>query len=83
MLNKQNNLGSRVAAALLCTEFLPGAVIEVEEVDGVVTLIGTISSQEGRTTAEALAQEQMGVIRVVNNLVVSVHPGQDSYFRRF
>lgn len=83
MLKKQNNLGSRVAAALLCTEFLPGAVIEVDEAGGVVTLMGTISSQEGKATAEALAQEQMGVIRVVNNLVVPVHQDQDTYFTRF
>jgi hypothetical protein len=32
-----------------------------------------LSSQGGRATAEALAQEKIGVIKVVNNFVVSVY----------
>jgi hypothetical protein len=44
--------------------------IEVSTERGVVTLQGTVESEEQRLRAEALAEETSGVVRVENRIVV-------------
>ena len=60
-----------VAEAILKADNIGGAAIEVEDLDGTITLKGTVESERDSLTAEALAQEQEGVIQVINELKVS------------
>jgi hyperosmotically inducible protein len=49
---------------------LKGSEINVDTVDHVVTLKGTVPSPAGKTRAETIARGTEGVTRVVNELVV-------------
>ncbi|HUQ91867.1 MAG TPA: BON domain-containing protein [Bryobacteraceae bacterium] len=48
-----------------------GGAIEVEVVDGVVTLSGKVRTERARTKAESVAHKVKGVKKVVNNLQVN------------
>jgi hyperosmotically inducible protein len=52
-------------------EALTGSDINVDTVDGVVTLKGTVKTAGGKTRAVSLAKNTEGVRRVVDQLVVS------------
>ena len=80
MSNGSNDLASVVTAALLAAETLGKAVIEVNELDGIVTLKGIVSSLEAKVIAEAITQEQEGVVQVVNQLTVSYHEDEERFF---
>jgi osmotically-inducible protein OsmY len=69
-----------VTAALLAAETLGRAVIEVNELDGIVTLKGTVASLEAKVTAETITQEQEGVVQVVNQLTVSYYEDDERFF---
>jgi osmotically-inducible protein OsmY len=55
---------------LLVDRETPGLNINVDTTDGIVTLLGTVPSQETRRTAELDAQKVSGVKQVVNRLEV-------------
>jgi hyperosmotically inducible periplasmic protein len=80
MSNDIYDLTSVVTAALLVAETLGRAVIEVNELDGIVTLKGIVSSLEAKVIAEAITQEQEGVVQVVNQLTVSYHEDEERFF---
>jgi osmotically-inducible protein OsmY len=62
------NLECLVSEAILIADTLGSAVIEVKDDDGVVTLKGTVESEQDKIVAEDLARHQEGVLDVVNNL---------------
>ena len=80
MSGDRNDLVTLVTEALLLADIIGKAVIEVRELEGVITLKGTVLSLEAKVFAETIAQEQDGVVKVVNQLVVSVHPDVDRFF---
>jgi osmotically-inducible protein OsmY len=67
MQMEREDLGSIVAASLLKSVFIGRAEIEVEESDGIVKLIGIVSSREDKDIIEALVRDQEGVFQVINN----------------
>lgn len=70
MSRSENNSEELVSQALLTTDNMSQAVIEIEHNDGVITLKGTVEFEEDRLAAEALAREQEGVVDVINRLRV-------------
>lgn len=65
---------SMVKARLAGEGAVPSSDIQVTTNDGVVTLEGTVPSEQARTTAESVVRSTQGVARVVNHLVVSSDP---------
>lgn len=61
---------TRVKAAFLNDPMLKSSQIEVTTVDGVVTLSGTVDSEQSVDRAEELAERQENVKSVENELVV-------------
>jgi osmotically-inducible protein OsmY len=80
MSNDIYDLTSIVTAALLAAETLGRAVIEVNELDGIVTLKGIVASLEAKVIAETITREQEGVVQVVNQLTVSYHEDDERFF---
>ena len=70
MLKVDFDLECLVSEALLISDTLGNAVIEVKDNDGIVTLRGTVESEQDKLVAEALARQQEGVVDIVNNLHV-------------
>lgn len=62
--------GQRVANALLEDPRTEEAIIDVANDRGMITLTGTVQSEEIRRAAEEIARDQQGVISVVNELKV-------------
>jgi osmotically-inducible protein OsmY len=81
MSNGPYDLASIVTAALLGAETLGRAVIEVNELDGIVTLKGIVASLEAKVIAEMITREQEGVVQVVNQLTVSYHEDDERFFK--
>ena len=69
-MTQLNDVGQRVANALLEDPRTKENVIEVANERGIVTLTGTVDSDETRQAAEEIARQQTGVISVVNELKV-------------
>jgi len=57
-----------VSEVLLISDTLGNAVIEVKDNDGIVTLKGTVESEQDKLAAEELARQQQGIVDVVNKL---------------
>jgi len=57
-----------VSEVLLISDTLGKAVIEVKDNDGIVTLKGTVESEQDKLAAEELARQQQGIVDVVNKL---------------
>ena len=70
MPNIDSDVVSHVTQALLDDPRLKEAVIDVSSQGGVVTLIGTVPSQEIRQIAEEVASRQEGVISVISDLAL-------------
>jgi osmotically-inducible protein OsmY len=79
---------SLVAEAILIAGNLGHAMIEVECLDGTVTLMGNVESEQARLAAETIALAQAGVIRVINKLKINglqagnatnALPGEDNF----
>ena len=68
MSKVEYNLVCLVSEAILISDTLGHAVIEVKDEDGVVTLKGTVESEQDKFAAEELVRHQEGVVDVVNNL---------------
>jgi osmotically-inducible protein OsmY len=62
------NVECLVSEVLLISGTLGNAVIEVKDNNGIVTLKGTVESEQDRLVAEELVRQQEGVVRVVNKL---------------
>lgn len=60
-----------VSEALLTTDRISQAIFEVEDMNGIITLKGTVASLQDRLTAEVLVRQQSGVVDVINNLWVT------------
>jgi osmotically-inducible protein OsmY len=71
----------RVSEALLVSNRIGRAIIEVEDAGGIVTLRGMIESERDRLAAEALTRQQQGVIDVINDLEVSSAKPSSIQFR--
>jgi len=69
-MTQLNNLGQRVTNALLEDPRTKETVFEVVNDRGIVTLTGTVDSDETRQAAEEIARQQTGVVSVVNELKV-------------
>ena len=65
------NPGQRVANALLEDDRTEDAIIEVTNERGIITLTGTVDSEETRQAAEEIARDDQSVISVVNELKVA------------
>jgi len=62
--------GQRVMNALLEDPRTSSARIDAANDRGMITLTGTVDSEDTRRTAEEIAREQPGVLTVVNELRV-------------
>lgn len=71
MIQSPSDPGQRVANALLQDDRTVGAIIEVANDRGIITLTGTVDSDDIRKAAEEIARQQQGVITVVNELKVA------------
>lgn len=69
-MTQLNDVGQQVTSALMDDPRTKEAVIEVSNDRGILTLIGTVDSEETRQAAEAIARQQPGVVSVVNELKV-------------
>jgi osmotically-inducible protein OsmY len=70
MSGSAGNVKQRVSEALLVSNRIGSAIIEVEDSGGIITLRGIIKSERDRLAAEALARQQQGVVDVINYLEV-------------
>jgi osmotically-inducible protein OsmY len=68
MSRNESNVEDLVSEALLTTDNMSQAVIEIQHDEGVVTLKGTVESEKDRLAAEDLARQQEGVVDVINKL---------------
>ena len=68
MSTVESNLECLVSEVLLISNTLGNVVIEVKDNDGIVTLKGTVETEQDRLAAENLALQLEGVVDVVNNL---------------
>ncbi len=66
-----------VEEGLMADERTQNANIEVTNQRGIVTLSGVVESDEIASTAEEIARDQSGVIKVVNSLQVE---GEEDLF---
>jgi osmotically-inducible protein OsmY len=68
MARSECNLEELVSEVLLITDTIRQAVIEIKDDEGIITLKGTVESEQDRVAAEALTRQQAGVVDVINNL---------------
>ena len=68
MAKVEFNLVCLVSEALLISDTIGSGIIEVKDNYGIVTLKGTVDSEQDKLAAEELARHQEGVVDVVNNL---------------
>ena len=68
MSRSESNLEDMVSEALLITDDIGHAIIEIEHAEGIITLKGTVESEQDRLIVETLARQQAGVVDVINNL---------------
>ena len=66
----KDDTGQAVSSALLEDPRTQDAIIDVANDRGIITLTGTVDSQEIRETAEEIARNNQSVITVVNELKV-------------
>lgn len=72
MSRGESDLEELVSEALLITDNMGKAVIEIVHDDGVITLKGTVETEQDRVAAEDLARQQEGVVEVINRLRIWV-----------
>ena len=68
MSRNESNAEELVSEALLITDNMSQAVIEIQHDEGVITLKGTVESEKDRLAAEDLTRQQDGVVDVINKL---------------
>jgi osmotically-inducible protein OsmY len=69
-MNVYDTLVKQIEESLMSDERTQDANIEVTNERGIVTLSGEVETAEIAATAEAIARDQSGVIKVVNSLVI-------------
>jgi len=69
-MNTSGSIRAEVEEALMNDERTQDAVIDVVSDQGFVTLLGEVESGEIAQAVEEIADNQEGVIKVVNSLVV-------------
>ena len=74
---RHSKVVERVATALEDEPRLRGATIDAVDENGVVTLTGTVSSEDVRHAAEEIAQQQEGVIQIINELQLEAGDQED------
>jgi osmotically-inducible protein OsmY len=72
MSRSESKVEELVCEAILITNNISQAVIEIKDDDGIITLKGTVESEQDKLAAEALARQQEGVVDVINRLRVWV-----------
>ena len=70
MTQSPDDPGQRVANALLEDPRTEEEIIDVTNDRGIITLTGSVHSEETRQAAEEIARDDQGVISVVNALKV-------------
>ena len=70
-LAKNAAITGRIKTALLSDKGMHAAKINVDTVDGVVTLKGEVPTEKEKARAEVIAMKTPGVTSVINELVVS------------
>lgn len=70
IIQSPDDPGQRVADALLEDPRTEQAIIDVANDRGIITLTGTVDSDEIRAAAEVITRKQQGVLTVVNELKV-------------
>ena len=73
---KVNNMGTegRVYGRLRWDKALAGATLNVQAVGATITLTGTVPDQAARTKAITLAQDTVGVTKVIDQLSLATKP---------
>ena len=66
----QSSLSERVLQALQNDPRTREEIIDVTNEQGLITLMGTVSSQELRQVVDEITRQQVGVITVINDLKV-------------
>jgi osmotically-inducible protein OsmY len=72
MSRNGHDLKELVYEAILITDTMSQAVIEIIEEQGIITLKGTVESEQDKLAAEDLVRQQEGVVDVINNLHIQV-----------
>lgn len=72
-----NTITMRVESKLTADSNVNPTNVDVDTLDGVVTLRGEVENETARTTAERLARETDGVVAVRNQIRVQGEPGED------
>lgn len=72
-----NTITMRVESRLTADSGVNPTNVDVDTLDGVVSLRGEVETEEARTTAERLARETDGVVAVRNEIRVQGEPGED------
>src|SRR5687767_7627798 len=70
-LAKNAAITGRIKSALLADKSMHATKINVDTVDGVVTLKGEVPTEEEKARAEVIAMKTPGVTSVINDLIVS------------
>ena len=70
MSKSESHLEELVCEALLKTDTISQAVLQVNAQEGIITLKGTVESEQDKLTVEDLARQHEGVVDVVNHLQV-------------
>lgn len=70
MSRNENNVEDQLSGTLLSTDNIRQAILEIQDADGIITLRGTVESEQDRLTVETLVRRQDGVVDVINNLRV-------------
>jgi osmotically-inducible protein OsmY len=68
MPRSERKLEELLSEALFITDNISQAVIEIKVDEGIITLKGTVESEQDKLSVEALARQQEGVVDVINKL---------------
>lgn len=71
-------LTTQVKLKLLAADDVPGLDVNVDTMDGVVTLFGIVPTEESKRAAQAKAESVKGVVRVENELQVVSDANRES-----
>ncbi len=70
MSRREIDVKELLCEAILISNAIGRAVIEIKDEQGIITLKGTVESEQDRAAAEVLARRQEGVVDVINRLHV-------------
>ena len=76
MTIRHSELAQQVSAALQDDPRTQDAAIDVVDESGIITLTGTLTSDDVSQAAEEITRQQEGVLEVVNELQVEAKEGE-------